>query len=131
MCPEQLDVNTIYPNWTDPVVARHNVRVIADQEGLTTNQKNLLSQTLHCESGYNVNCVHANLDKHGKVVSTDYGIAQINDFYHIGEGKDFPSVDYVMTNPEACVRWMAKLFKTGAARLWVCYSSNLYEKYSA
>ncbi len=127
---------TIAPNpdilvvWDTKENCRHNVRVIADFEGLTLNQKNFLSMTVHCESNYNPKCVHPNV-VNGKTTSTDYGIAQINDFYHIGPGKDFPSVDFVLNNPEACMRWMARNFKNGHASLWVCASKGLYTQYSA
>lgn len=118
--------------WDTPENARHSVRVICDEEGLSPGQKNLMSSVIHCESGYDVNCVHPNKSPTtGKVMSTDYGICQINDFYHIGPNKDFPTVDYVMHNPAACVRWMCKMVLAGKINLWVCYSRNLYKQYSA
>ncbi len=116
--------------WDTPTDCRHSVRVICDEEGLTVEEKNLLSATLHCESNYNPQCVHPNV-VNGKVTSTDYGICQINDYYHIGLGKDFPSADYVLHNPEACVRWMCKQWKAGLGRLWICYSKGLYQQYSS
>lgn len=116
--------------WDTPANCRHNVRVIADLEGLTTQQKIDLSSTVHCESNYNPSCVHPNI-VNGAVSSTDYGICQINDYWHIGPGKDFPSSQYVLQNPEACVRWMARQFKAGNARAWVCYLKGMYLNYSA
>lgn len=116
--------------WDTKEDCRHNVRVICDLQNLTLKQKNDLSSTIHCESDYNPKCVHPNI-VNGKVVSTDYGIAQINDFYHIGAGKDFPSVEFVLDNPEECVRWMAQQFKAGNAHLWVCYLKGMYESYSS
>lgn len=118
-------------DWSTPQAARHSCRVIADEEGLTVEQKNLMSQTLHCESGYNNKATHPNLNTKGFVTSTDYGIAQINDHWHIGEGKTFPSVEYVKENPEKVIRWMCKMVKAGKLNLWVCYSSKLYLKYTA
>jgi hypothetical protein len=108
---------------------RHSVRVICDEEGLTWQQKQDLSATVHCESDYNPACVHPNI-VNGKVSSTDYGIAQINDYWHIGPGKDFPSKEYVLENPEACIRWMCRQWKAGNARAWVCYLKGLSTHYT-
>ncbi len=126
----QFDPTVIYPNWDDIATARHNVRVICDQEGLSVSQKDQLSATLHCESGYNVNCIHPNT-LNGEITSTDYGICQVNDYYHIGVGKDFPSSEYVISHPEAVVRWMAKKWLAGEARQWVCFSKVMYQHFSA
>lgn len=114
--------------WDTPANVRHSVRVICDEMGLTVEQKNDLCATVACESGFNPKCIHNNIVQ-GRVTSTDYGIAQVNDFWHIGPGKDFPSVDYVLNNPEACIRWMCKQWKAGHARLWVCYAKNMYQQY--
>ena len=109
---------------------RHNVRALCDLMGLTEQQKNDLSSTVHCESNYNPQCVHPNI-VNGKTVSTDYGICQVNDFYHIGAGKDFPSSDYVLNNPEMCIRWMCKEWLAGNANMWVCHLRNLQVYYSS
>ena len=128
--PPVPSIDTLIPDWTNHANARHNVRVLCDLEGLTEKQKNDLSQTVHCESNYNIECVHPNI-VNGQVSSTDYGICQINDYWHIGTGKDFPSVAFVMANPEATVRFMCKQFKAGNARAWVCYLKNMYLNYSS
>jgi len=55
---------------------------------------------------------------------------QINDYYHIGTGKDFASVDYVMRNPEACIRYMCAYYKRfGNLNAWVSFTSGAYKKY--
>ena len=118
-------------DWSTPTAARHSCRVIADEEKLTVAQKNLMSQVIHCESGYNNKATHPNLNTHGLVTSTHFGIAQINDHYHIGQGKTFPSVEYVMENPEAVIRWMCKMVKTGKINLWICFTAGMYKNYSA
>jgi hypothetical protein len=124
-------VDTLVP-WTGTENCRRNVRVLCDLEGLTEQQKDDLSATVHCESGYNPAAVNKNIDpKTGKLSSTDYGVAQINDFWHIGEGKDFPSVQYVLDNPEACIRYMCQQWKAGNGREWVCYLKNMYLNYSS
>jgi hypothetical protein len=117
-------------DWSTPEAARHSVRVICDEEGLTWQQKEDLSRTVHCESNYNPKCVHPNM-VNGKLSTTDYGIAQINDFWHIGPGKDFLSSQYVLDNPEVCIRWMCKQFLAGNARAWVCHLKGLSQHYSA
>lgn len=118
-----------YPyNWDTPEQARHSVRLICDEEGLPLDLKNDLDACVHVESDYSPKAMHQNM-VNGTVSSTDYGIVQVNDYFHIGPGKDFPSVDYVLANPEACVRWMAKLFKAGKANLWSSYQSGAYKKY--
>lgn len=112
--------------WDTPENARHSLRVICDEEGLTVEQKNLMSQVVHCESGYLINATHPNLFK-GKVVSCDYGICQWNDYYH---GKEI-SAQQALMDPEKAVRLMCKYVKDGHIKQWVCYSSGLYEKYPA
>lgn len=121
--------DTMVP-WTGKENCRHNVRVLCDLEGLTEQQKDDLSSTVNCESGYNPACIHPNI-VNGKVASTDYGICAINDFWHIGEGKDFISTEYVLANPAECIKWMISQWKSGNGRLWVCWLKNLSENYSS
>lgn len=113
--------------WDTPENVRHSVRVICDQEGLTPQQKNDLTRTLHCESGFHTNAIHPNLNGNGKVMSTDYGLCQWNDYYH---GKEI-TPDEALHNPEKAVRLMCQYVKRGQLKLWVCYSSGLYLNYSA
>ena len=120
------DPDALIPDWSIHANARHNVRALADLCGLSEVQKNLMSQVLHCESNYNVNCVHPNI-VNGKVMSTDYGICQWNDYYH---GKEISPED-ALHNPEKAVRLMCEYVKAGRISQWVCYSRGLYEAYSA
>lgn len=122
--PTTPDPSVLEP-WGDPISNRHNVRVIADQENLTVEQKNLLSQVIHCESGYHTLAVHPNLYE-GNVVSTDRGICQWNDKYH---GKEI-TAEEAFNDPEKCVRLMCKYLKAGQIKLWVCYSAGLYKSYT-
>lgn len=115
-------------DWDTPVLARHSVRVICDEEGLDTALKNTLCATIGAESGWNPKAKNEN-KKNGKVLSTDWGICQINDYYHIGKGKSFPSVQYVLDNPEACVRWMCKQWRAGNQHLWSAYKNGSFVKY--
>lgn len=118
--------------WDTPEQARHSVRVICDEEGLTLKQKNELCATVQAESGFktqakNYNFVIKNGINH--LASTDFGICQINDFYHIGPGKDFPSTDYVLTHPAECVRWMCGMWKAGKMNLWSAWVNGSYKHY--
>lgn len=68
-------------DWSTPLAARHSVRVICDEEGLTVEEKNTLCATIGGESGWRTQAInHNRVD--GKVVSTDFGICQWNDYYH-------------------------------------------------
>jgi hypothetical protein len=129
--------------WDTVEHAKHSVRVICDEEGLTVPQKNDLCATVGAESGWQSYYLAGvlkgkpvkrdNVDpKTGEVWSRDWGIAQINDApknAHIGPGKDFPSVPYVLNNPEACIRWMARMWKAGHANWWIAYKSGAYRKF--
>ncbi len=99
---------------------------VCKEKGLTAQQTNNLCNTIQCESGFDNDIEpHLNKSETGKVMSIDYGICQINDFYHIGPNKDFPSVQYVLDNPEKVVRWMCDMCKAGKLNLWVCWEKNL------
>ena len=138
--PEAVPTTTFTPPvpafyWNTPEAAQHSVRVICDQEGLTFNMsmgqysmKIILLACVQIESGFNTNAIHYNHDGQGNISSTDFGIAQINDFWNIGTGKPFPSSDYVLQNPEACIRFMCKQFLAGNAKLWCSFSSGAYLK---
>lgn len=128
--PTDPYLTTILP-WTSQKNNYHNVRVICDRVGLTLIQKDILCACVYQESRFLTNPKpNENLDKNGNVWSTDYGIAQVNDHYHIGPGKDFPSVQYVLTHPEQVITWMAKIMKnTGGLQPWSSYSSGVYKKW--
>lgn len=118
--------------WDTPAHAYHSTRVICDNVGLTYEQKNILCQCVMQESGFLTNPrPNQNKDpKTGKVWSTDWGIVQVNDHYNIGPNKAFPSVQYVLDNPDKCIEWMAKIYKeTGALKPWVSYTSGVYKRW--
>lgn len=112
--------------WTTPDNCRHNVRALADLEGLSEDQKNLMSQVIHCESNYNPACVHKNI-VNGVVASTDNGICQWNDYYHGSE----ITPDQALNNPEMAVRLMCTYMKQGLIKEWVCFSKAMYLQYSS
>lgn len=128
--PQETATNqdTLGSDWGNTVVAHHNVRALCDLEGLSFEQKETLTACVYQESRFDINAKHENIVD-GKVSSTDWGIVQVNDYFHIGPGKDFPSVEYVLSHPEECVRWMCKLFKAGQANLWSSYSTGAYKQW--
>lgn len=116
--------------WSTPKEAFHSTRVIADEMGLTLVQKNVLCACLFQESRFDNNAVCLNRDKSGRVWSRDISLVQVNTYFHIGPGKEFPSEDYVLSHPEACVRWMAGILKrTGGLAPWVSWSSGAYRRW--
>lgn len=100
---------------------------VCKEKGLTRQQTNDVYNTVRCESGFNNEAINRNKDVNGNVRSTDYYLCQINDYWHIGPGKSFPSVQYVHDNPEAVVKWMCDLTLAGKLKLWVCYSGGYYK----
>ncbi len=110
--------------WNTALQAKHSLRVICDEEGLSLEQKNTMCATVMVESGFHINAINYN-KKNGKVVSTDYGICQWNDYYH---GKEISPND-ALNNPEKAVRLMCHYWKLGRRNQWVAYSSKAYLKY--
>lgn len=111
--------------WDTPSRAKHSLRVICDEMGMTLEQKNTMCATVMVESGFRINAVNYNKDTKGKVLSTDWGICQWNDYYH---GHEI-SPDEALTNPERAVRLMGEYWLRGQRTLWVAYSSGAYKKY--
>ena len=112
-----------------PHNAYHAVRVLCDNTGLSLDEKNLICAVIFQESRFKNSAICKNRDAQGNVLSTDYGICQINTHYHIGPGRDFPSVDYVLQNPDKVVQWMIGMYKHGLLKMWVGYSSKAYLKW--
>ena len=102
--------------WDTKENARHSVRIICDEEGLTLKQKNEITETINCESGFKTNAVNKNTNG-----TSDYGIIQANSYWYIGEGKPIPSIEVALNDPTFCVRIMARAFKNGRAKDWICY----------
>ena len=113
----------------DPSTARHAIRVIGDEMGLTVKEKDLICAVIQAESGFKNTAKNENKGTTGKVFSTDWGLCQINDHYHIGTGKSFPSVEYVLEKPAEVVKWMIKQYKKGNLGWWVAYKSGAYKRY--
>lgn len=99
------------------------------QVGLDAANTQILIACIMVESGFNRSAINLNRDATGAVTSIDYGIIQVNDFFHIAPDKDFPSPEYVLSNPDACVKWMAQMFKEGKQNLWSSFVSGAYKQY--
>lgn len=137
--------------WDTPENARHSVRVLCDAAGLSLQPvvpvtfsngetrmyrpKDIICACIMQESGfYNYlpngqPTTHINRREDGSIGSTDWGICQINDRYHIGPHLDFPSVDYVLKHPEAAVEFMINMYKAGKLDLWSSYKYGAYKKW--
>lgn len=125
------------PGWDTPRKAFKSTRMLADEMGLTVDQKNILCACIYQESRFKnyvspgVPTMNKNRRKDGTVSSVDYGIVQVNDFYHIGPGKTFPSLQFVLENPEKLVRWMIRCYKAGELWLWSSYKFGHYKQWLA
>ncbi len=128
--------------WDTPANSKVSVATVCDELGLgsdtqyhVADTKRILLACIELESAfmnYRPNgspMEHKNFGINGVLSSTDWGLCQINDYWHIGAGKDFPTVQYVLANPEECVRWMARLFKAGKADLWSSFKGQGYKKF--
>lgn len=115
--------------WDTRKHSFHAVRVLCDNAGLSVEQKNLICACIYQESQFSNAAVNKNKNSAGQVTSTDWGICQVNDYWHIGKGKDFSSVEYVVNNPDDVVVWMIHMFKKGQLKQWVSYSSGAYKQW--
>lgn len=114
----------------DPLTARHAIRVIGDEQGLTKTEKDIICAVIQAESGFKNTAKNENKSKTtGKVTSTDWGLCQINDYFHIGQGKSFPSVSYVLENPAKVVEWMIRQYKKGNIYYWSAYKNGSFRKF--
>lgn len=124
-------IDTLNPDWTLPKDAYHNVRVLCDLAGLTFEEKNLICACIFQESRFNNAAICRNKNALGVVTSSDWGLVQVNDHYHIGPKLDFPSVEYVLANPDVAVNWMIAMYKHNLLSMWVSYSSGAYRQWLA
>lgn len=107
---------------------RHNVRVLCDLEGLTYQQKEVLTACVKVESDFDTGAVHRNyIIRDGKriLASTDSGICQWNDYYH---GTEI-TPEQALNDPEFAVRLMCRYWLANRESEWVSYSSGAYKKY--
>ena len=122
--------SVMYP-WDTQQHCYHNVRVLCDLSGLTLAQKDVICACIYHESRFENSAKFENKDGNGKVWSTDWGICQINDYWHVTRYPDFPSVAYILANPAKAVQFMIDAYKRGALGEWVSYSSGAYKQWLA
>lgn len=126
-------------DWSDAAKSKNSVRIICDEEGLSSQSMNIdgvqyktvdvICAVIQQESQFNNKAINKNRNAQGVVLSTDWGICQINDYYHVGPGKAFSSVPDIVDNPDKAVRFMIKMHKQRLLKLWVAYSSGAFKKY--
>lgn len=132
--PTAANPDVLIP-WADQKSNYHNARVLCDLSFLTLEEKNVICACLYQESEFlnvfpNGNPVkHENLSVAGVLLSTDWGIAQINDYWHVQKYPDFPSAAYIMANPQKAVQFMIDAYKEGGLNQWVSYSSGAYKQW--
>lgn len=82
------------PEWAKPMITS-----LAQKYGVNTF---VLSSQIRNESGFNPTARGYNRDKYGNVISTDRGIAQINDYWH-------PEISNKQADdPQWAMDWMAR-----------------------
>lgn len=128
---QPMNIDTLQP-WTFPSNCRHNVRVLCDLAGLKLYDKNVITACVQQESQFSPTVI----GKPNSNGTRDWGICQFNDgvnvhgqAYWIGKGAHFPSTQFVLDNPEACVQEMIRQYKAGNIHMWSSYSTNAYLKY--
>lgn len=125
-----IDPDSIVYPWDTPQHIYHNVRVLCDNAGLTFVEKNLICACIYRESEFKNNAVCYNRDSQGNILSTDFGICQINSYYHCAPtGSPFPSPGYVVANPDKCAQYMIDCYRNGTLKMWVSYSSGAYAQF--
>lgn len=128
--PAPLNTDSIVFPWDTPKHCAHNTRVLCDLAGLTLEQKNILCACVFQESRFDTQAEHKNLNADGSVSSTDWGIIQCNDFFHIApHGTPFASVQSVLSDPNADVHWMIQCYKAGNLGWWSSFKTGAYRQW--
>lgn len=110
--------------WDTPANARHSVRVICDEYGLSPRNKDVICAVIQGESGFD-----PQKENHNPDGTTDYGISQLNSFWYIGPKQEVKTPEQAKNDPETCVRVMVKAFKAGRISDWIAYRNGSYLKY--
>ena len=126
--PTQQNPDVLYPDWSTQKRAYHNVRVLCDLAFLSVEDKNTICACIYQESQFINAAKHENIVD-GRVASTDWGLCQINDYYNVGSGRAFSSVQDIVDNPQKAVQFMIQMFGEGQLHLWVSYSSGAYKQW--
>lgn len=139
LVPTQAIVSTPKYIWDTQEDTRHSIRVICDESGLDLAGKNDITACIYQESEFfNIlpngkPIMHQNYSpKNGLLTSTDWGLCEFNDTrgWYIGPAPlPFPSVQYLLDNPEKAVRVMIQMYKDGQIDKWVSHSSGAYKQW--
>src|ERR1051325_436402 len=97
---------------------------VCKEEGLSAQLSIELYATIGAESGFNLNAQNKNKDG-----TTDYGLCQLNSYWYIGPNQSVKTPAQALSNPELCVRVMARAFKAGRANDWIAHRSGAYKTY--
>lgn len=89
-------------------------REIARKHGI---DEDVFVAVLYCESGMNPKAVN-----HNKNGTTDYGIAQFNDYWY----SDVISPETALNGPEIALNVMAQAWTNGRQKDWICYRNKRY-----
>lgn len=89
-------------------------RRIARKHGI---DEDVFVAVLYCESGMNPKAVN-----HNKNGTTDYGIAQFNDYWY----SDVISPETALNGPEIALHVMAQAWANGRQKDWICYRNKKY-----
>lgn len=126
--------SVVYP-WDSQKHNWHNVRVLCDKAKLSVADKNIICACIYQESEFfnilpsGLPVTHKNMNAASELLSTDWGIAQINDYWHVKATPDFPSAEYIVAHPEEAVGYMIRCYKAGNIDLWSSYVSGAYKKW--
>lgn len=111
----------------EPETLQAMARRVCKEVGLTTEMTRHLMATIHGESGWNPKARGRNYDKKTKkLLSTDWGLCQLNDKWYVGPKCEIKTPEEAIANPEKCVRVMAKAWKKGRAVDWRAYKYKSY-----
>ena len=129
-----INPDVLRSNWDSQQNNFHNVRVLCDLAGLTLEEKDKICACIYQESQFwNYLPSGQPVENHnrlnGRIVSTDWGIAQINDYWHITKYPDFVSVESILKNPDRAIEFMITAYKAGTLKQWVSYSSGAYKQW--
>lgn len=102
-------------------------RQICLDKNLSPQMTAELLATIWGESSYNPFCQNENRRKDGTVASTDFGVAQLNDFYFLKPLNI--TGEQAMLNPKFCIEIMADNFLQGHADYWVAHKNKSYLSY--
>lgn len=140
--PTAENPDVLYPTWTPQSNAYHNVRVLCDLAGLSLEKtieidgafyspKDIICACIYQESQF----IPSAVGKPNSNGTVDYGICQFNNGelngipLWIGPNAQFPSTDFVLANPEACVNEMIAQYKLGHIGWWSSYSTGAFKQW--